>query len=430
MFLRRLVAFPESRRILSYHLLATGLITVQHGVLVMVPVLIRKQFGGGEWATALAASALIIMNLLSIFWNEVYRRMNTRRYMLLMWLTAYVPLGAIAVCRTAGEVLTCVFISATGTAGINPLIGDILRSCYPPSVRSKVFGSIQSVTQFSIMATAWVVGLWLNVNDQAFRIYFPIAVLVLGAGMLLLSRIACQLLFVERSRHYAAEPFWVCMKSAYQGMWRVLRSDATFRRFELSYCTFNFAWLICVGLLPLLLADVLRLDYKQVALSSQVPLQLILFLGTVPSGILMDRVGPIRMSVWAFALIALYPFGLILAGSAWHVCGAIAILGISLTAVNLGWTIGPVTLAHNPAHASQYLAIHWTLTTLAGLLGQIPAVIYYHFTGDIRTPLAAAAAVFLLSCVLIWRLSNGLRLGPAVQQHGVAETIRPNVNAV
>jgi MFS family permease len=410
LILTRLIAFPESRRILFLHLLGTGLISLQHGVLAMVPVLIRKHFGGGEWSTTLAASALIMMNLLSIFWNEVYRRMSPGRYILMLWCLAYVPLGFIAACHSPWAVLACVFISATGTAGINPLTGDILRSCYPPMARSKVLACLQSITQLTVMVSAYAVGVWLDIDAAAFRVYFPVSVIVMGMGMWLLGRIGCQPLFVERSRHHPVEPLAVSMATAYRNMIRVLARDTTFLRFEMSYCAFNFAWLICVGLLPLLLTDVLHLDYRQVASCSQAPLQLVLLLGTVPAGYVMDRLGPIRMSVWAFVLISLYPVGLILSHNAWHVAGAIVILGIAQTATNLGWTIGPVTLAANAAHASHYLAIHWTLTTLVGLLGQIPAVAYYRWTGDIYRPLTVAASVFLGASLLIYRLERQRRL--------------------
>ena len=88
-----LIAFPESKRILNIHLLATPFMSVQLAVMLMIPVLLRKGFGASPWQTVVATSAIAIMSLLSVLWNELYRRWPPGVYLVVFWLAAAVPLG-------------------------------------------------------------------------------------------------------------------------------------------------------------------------------------------------------------------------------------------------------------------------------------------------------------------------------------------------
>src|SRR5205085_11868331 len=72
MFLHRIVAFPESRRILRLHLVAQVFLAVEAGVFTMIPVLLRGRFAASEWQTMLATASQAFMAMLAIFWNELY----------------------------------------------------------------------------------------------------------------------------------------------------------------------------------------------------------------------------------------------------------------------------------------------------------------------------------------------------------------------
>jgi hypothetical protein len=123
----------------------------------------------------------------------------------------------------------------------------------------------------------------------------------------------------------------------------------------------------------------------------------------------MDRIGPIRLSVWTFLSLVIYPIGLIFAWN-WQSLAAITVLyGVSMTGANLVWTMAPVTLAKDASQAPHYLAIHATLVSVRALLGQLPAVAWYYFTGMIYPPLVAAGVLFAVAMVIMARLDRRLR---------------------
>jgi len=135
---------------------------------------------------------------------------------------------------------------------------------------------------------------------------------------------------------------------------------------------------------------------------------MVLLAMTVPTGYLMDQLGPVRLSGWAFASLVVYPLGLIMAGGVWGIAAATFLYGLGITAVTLAWTIGPITMARNAAEAPHYLAIHATLVSIRAILVQFPAVAIYKYTGSVRIPLVIAAVMFLLGSTLMLRLSRHL----------------------
>lgn len=416
MLLNRLIAFPESRRILRMHLLAQIFIAVDAGLFSMVPVLLRGRFGASEWQTLLATSAQSFMSLLAIFWNDLYARVGFARYLLILFCLSTLPLAGVATVSTAGAVLAFVIFAAMGIGGIHSVQGDLLRSCYPPQTRSRIWSLLKITDQIVIIIVAYLIGRWLDHDRNSYRYFFPICVALIGTGMMLIARISEASLFRDRLAARKQPTRQVSPLQAYRDMYRVLREDVQFRRYETAFCIYGLGWMICHAMLPYVIIDVLHLTYEQAAVATQVVFQSTMLAMLLPAGYLMDKLGPIRLSVWAFACLLLYPATLSMAHGVGMLAVASFMYGLSMSGVNLAWTLGPVSLAKDASQASQYLAIHATLVSLRALLGQVPAVAYYYFARPVWgaeravvPPLIAATLMFSLGSVLMWRLDRDRR---------------------
>lgn len=409
---QRLVAFPESRSVLRLHLLAAPLWELRWALAAMIPVLLRKHFAAGEWTVAIATSAVAMMSALSILWNELYRRLCPRRYLLLLWLTAALPLGLVAACHSPHAVLACVLLGAMGTAGMGPLNADILRSCYPPKARNRVFSLCYAAGQLTVMVAAYGLGRWLDLDAESFRIYLPVGALVMGAGLVLQGRITRQRLFQERQRPVQDRSLAASLAGAYRRMNQTLRGDRRFRRYETAFFTYGMGWMICYALLPFFVVDVLGLDYSEVAAATQSAFQFTLLLMTIPMSHLLDRAGPIRLSAAAFALLVIYPLGLLATGSVGMLTLVTVVYGIGMAGVNLAWTLGPVSLSPSAGEAPTYLAIHATLVGLRAIIAQFPAVALYKWTGSVQLPLLAAGVCFATGSLLMYRLARDTHVKP------------------
>ncbi len=416
MILHRLVAFPESRRILRLHISAQVFLAVQVGMFTMVPVLLRGRFAASEWQTLIATASQAIMSALAIFWNELYGKSSPGRYLLLLWCFAALPLAGIAGCSSAGPVLLFVLLSAAGLGGVQPVNGDLLRSCYPPSTRNRVWSLLKVIEQLMVIATAFCFGRWLDRSADAHRWAFPLTVMLVGCGMLLIHRITRHTLYRERLADRTAAPRASGIWSAYGNMARVLREDPDFRRYEMAFFVYGMGWMICYSMLPFVVIDVLHLTYEQAAIATQVVFQAAMLTMLMPVAHLMDRLGPIRACAWGFSFLIVYPVLLMSATGVPMLATASIIYGLGMAVVNLAWTVGPVSLARNASQAAHYLAIHATLVAVRSILGQLPAVAIYRYTHEwlgpaqaVRIPLMLAALMFVGGTILMWRLNRDRR---------------------
>ena len=184
----------------------------------------------------------------------------------------------------------------------------------------------------------------------------------------------------------------------------VLREDRTFFRYEAAFMTYGLGWMICYALLPVLATDRLNMDYTEFAGSTQVICSLFMLLTVYPMGWLMDRIGPARMSAYAFAWLTLYPIGLALSQSVTDVGIATAIYGSGMAGVHIGWMLGPVTLAPTRDHVGQYVAIHTTLVGIRGIVAQGLGMLIYRLTGSFTWAFVVAAICFAWAAIQMRQL--------------------------
>ncbi|MHC4674739.1 MAG: MFS transporter [Planctomycetota bacterium] len=381
---------------------------VYWAVIAMVPVFLRKPegFAGSELETVIITSAIPVMSLACIFWNEAYLRIRNSRYILIVWILAFVPLGGIALCHSPEMVVFCMVLSAFGMSGTPPLAGDIMRNCYPESRRGSVYSILSAAGQVSVIAVTFLIGQWLDADREAFRVYMPISVIILGVGMFLTYMITREPEFQQRKKPKPTERLRTSLLNAYRNMMTVLGQDRSFRRYEIAFFIYGTGWMVCMALLPLLVVDKLKLDYDEVANATQVTLFAVLLIAMVPAGYLLDKIGPIKLASLGFACMAIYAIGLILATNMITLTIAVVFSGLGMTGVHLAWMIGPVALARHASQAAHYIAIHATLVGARAIVGQFPAVMFYKYTGNIQIPLGAAILCILTGTILMRRLAR------------------------
>ena len=196
-------------------------------------------------------------------------------------------------------------------------------------------------------------------------------------------------------------------------MRQVLRADRTFYRYETAFMTYGVGWMICNALLPVLATDRLKMSYTQFVGSTQVVYPLCMLAMMYPMGWVMDRIGPTRTSGLAFAWLTLYPLGLWFAPTVTWVGVTTMFYGMAMAGVQLGWMLGPVSLAPSRDKVSQYVAIHATLVGLRGIVAQGVGMLLYRITGSFAWPFAIAAIAFAWGSWQMWRLHGAVRAGRA-----------------
>jgi MFS family permease len=193
----------------------------------------------------------------------------------------------------------------------------------------------------------------------------------------------------------------------------VLKSDPVFARYEAAYMTYGVGWMIGYALLPILVTTGLNLDYDQIAESTHAAYWISMVIATFPAGALMDRLGAARSTAISFLALTLYPIGLMLVGNDHQLLLVSVFYGLAHAGANVGWMLGPVSLAPSPAKVPQYVAIHATLVGVRGTIFQGLGIALYQLTGSFIGPLSLAAVAYAWAGVQMWRLNARIGRPPS-----------------
>lgn len=384
----------------------------------IMPVLVRKEFGAGKWEMLAITAPPTVLYVLSIFWNDRLARTSLRKYLVLFWLIASLPMAAVAAAQSYWMVLLPYLLACCGGAGYHPASGDLLKRLYPDASRGRVYGILSGASTAGGALLTFGIGEWMNADSAAFRIFMPIAVgmQLAGCGIFLwLERRAPG----ERSgRAEKAPPGGGGLASALRPvlhMREALRDDPTFARYEAAYMTYGVGWMIGYALLPMIATDKLGLRYDQFTNSTWVPYQIALVLALIPAGLLLDRLGAIRSTGLSFLLLALYPLGLIGAENSAQLALVSVVYGVAHAGASVGWMLGPVSLAPTRDKVPQYVAIHATLVGLRGAVFQFLGVALYAVTKSFTAPLIVAGLAYLWSSWQMWSLHRRMSRTPAAR---------------
>lgn len=401
--------------ILPLHVLAVAMLQGSAQAMQFVlPVLAKKRFDATAFQVLLVTMAPLVLAILSIFWQVVLRRGTIRNYLLIYWATAMLPLGLIAGVQNYWQLLVLHLISSLANGAWSSVNGDLLKRMYPGSNHGSVLAAVSAGWMVAAAGLSLGIGHWLSINPDAFRWYMPALALIQLSGALLLAWLAAKA-GAERPGQKGGEPWSVARAlEPVLHMREVLRSDRVFFRYEAAFMTYGVGWMICWALLPLIVTDKLKLSYDAIGSSTAFTFQIATVLAIVPAGWLNDRIGPMRISAVAFAFYTLYPLGLLLAANAGHLTAASVVYGIATAGVNMGWLLGPVSLAPSPDKVPQYVAIHATLVGLRGTIFQGLGVGLYALTGSFALSLVIAALGFVWASVQmfgLWRSVEARRRG-------------------
>lgn len=409
------VASPSIRRVLPLHVLAIVLMqSTSTCVGHLLPVIAKKEFHAGDFQTTIVTAAPNVLALVSIFWGAWFGRTRLGLYALAYFTLAYVPLAFWALGTSYWVIAVLAVLAALGSAGYTPLAASLLER-YPARIRGKIFAVVLATMFLMAALGSKGLGHWMKADPQAFRVFLPMATAVQGLGLV------CVLALLRGRRSVAAahaapstDParrFWARVafvlhpgglsRTALVGGWRaithmnqVLKGDRIFARYEAAFMTYGIGWMIGWALVPLMVTERLNLDYDEITGDWSFALMVTSAIVTLPAGYLVDRLGAMRTCMIAFGLYAAWPVILIFTTSThWLLAGSI-VFGVASSLVNMGWMLGPVSLAPSRDKVPQYIAIHTTMVGLRGTVGQFAGVAVYKLSGDFVVPLVIAACSF------------------------------------
>jgi hypothetical protein len=263
-------------------------------------------------------------------------------------------------------------------AGVDTVRSVIWSVNYPRHLRARVTGRIMVNGSIALAGSGLLLGWLLEHDDPWYRAAILAAAVAGFAGSVAFGRFRVRqeqrLLSDEMARLREGARFDLA------GIRQLLARDATFRRYMLAMSVFGAGHLMLPPLLVVCIDDVLHAsEMVQVAITAAVPI-LVMPVAIQPWARFLDRHHVIvyrSVHAWIAVAGAMLLAAAILTG--WPILlwpGAL-LMGISLAAGSLGWSLGHNDFAPR-GEETRYMALHVTLTGLRGLVAPPLAILAYY----------------------------------------------------
>lgn len=377
------------------------------GVFILNEYVAKKTLGAGDAIlTALVIGPTAAL-LFAAWWSGLLDRREKSSTFLVFGMLGRLSLLLVTFAGSAGS-FTAIIAAATFLFGaIVPASNALLQRNFTASERGRVIGLGIALQALAAIAVSLLVGRLYDWRPEAYRLVYPAAAVCGFFSCLSLARV--------RFRSRPGEPaerqlFGAGLGGALTGALRrpfagallLLREDRGFRRYEMGFMAYGLAWMMLQPTIPVFLVEKLQVAYAEVANARGLIYFTMIAVLSHPFGRLLDRIGPIRVSRIAFAILAIFPLILASARGVGMAYVAFLVYGCGMAAVQLGWTTGPIHFAGKRDSAG-YMGAHVALVGVRAIIGGPFGIWLYRASGSSTATFALASALFFTGSLIMAR---------------------------
>jgi len=351
-------------------------------------VMVRSLFGSAvppllvDLVLAVVSSAPAWANLVSLIYARRAQGRPKVQFLRPLLLAMAVCVGALALLPAGGAGLIAFLVLYTTArllwAGVDTVRSVIWSVNYPRRLRARVTGRIMVNGSIALAASGLLLG-WLLGHDHA---WYRVAILA-GAACGIAGGIAFKGFRVRQEQRLLADELDRVREGArfdLAGIRDLLLSDVRYRRYMVAQSTFGAGHLMLTPLLVVCLDEVLHApEIVQVAVTAALPI-IVMPLVLQPWARFLDRHHIIvyrAVHAWIAVAGATLLAASVLVHVPWLMWPGALLMGISLAAGSLGWSLGHNDFAPR-GEETRYMALHVTLTGLRGLLAPPVAILAYY----------------------------------------------------
>lgn len=316
----------------------------------------------------------------------------------------YVVLSGIL---TKGFLIVCGFVDSpslftwvsfivfiTGGLGVSAYAG-IVGTNYPNSVRNSILGKIRTLHTFVVIIVAYIMGKVLEADENYYKILFPISGVCGLISTYFFSKVIVR---DERRKNYDFQkPLF-----AFKDLYRVIREDKRFRRYENYYSLGGVAIIMLGRVFVPYITDELHADYDQIAKVAAVFKNIAIVLTLALWGKFMDKNdNPIYDRIILIFIFMCEPIIYFISHNIYLVYIGSIIAAVAHSGGMLNWLLSPLYFC-KPKDNSLYSAVHTLYNGFRGLIAPFLAQYLCSFVG-IRNSFFVLALLMLLSGLLFIR---------------------------
>jgi hypothetical protein len=351
-------------------------------------VMVRSLFGNAvagivvDLVLAIVSAAPAWANLASLVYARRAQGRPKIEFLRPLLLAMAVCVGALAFLPVGGVGLIAFLVLYSVArllwAGVDTVRSVIWSVNYPRHLRARLTGRIMINGSIALAASGLVLGWLLEHDDPWYR-----AAILAAAGCGIAGSIAFKYFRVRQEKRLLSDELARVREGArfdLGGIRDLLARDAHFRSYMLAMSVFGAGNLMLTPLMVVCLDDVLQAsELVQIAVTAALPI-LVMPFAIQPWARFLDRRHVVvyrSVHAWvAVAGVTLLAIAVIARLSILVWPGAL-LMGISLAAGSLGWSLGHNDFAPR-GEETRYMALHVTLTGLRGLIAPPAAILVYY----------------------------------------------------
>jgi MFS family permease len=374
---------------------------------------LRRSLDAPEWLVPLVIALGQLPWILAPSWQPLFGNMDRRRaFVVLGWMSKgpllLVALVGVTATGVAGRgqgdyvlFLILLVLYYVADAAYIPHRGALIGSNYPAHLRGRMFGLLAMAAMLAQIVSSKTSGWVLDHDPTALRWLFPLAAALGIGGHVLLSRIrwrAPRAAVASGGRGLKAAGRMVAR--TWQDTRRVLKQDPAFRTYELGFMLYGFGLNMSMSVLLLYSEGAMHVSYDEWTTAQGLANPLAYLLTVAILGRLVDRLGVVRLTMGAFALLTVYFLLLPLVDGLLGLVLTYILFGISMAGVTLGWNLGPLHFAP-PQRSHLYMSVHVALVAFRSTLAPLAGFAVYRTWNAKTTFLCSATLVFLGTLTLL-----------------------------
>lgn len=357
-----------------------------------------------NFMVALLVAAPEFANITSFLWTVLaHGRHKVRFINALQWtILALVLVIALTPRSESGLNVMAVAIilarvCATGAVTIRSMVW---RANYTRFERARATGKFSTIAVLMVAGTGFLLGRAMDVHEESFRIFILLACAAGAIGAYNYGRIRMRghaaILNAERADDRTNRPSINPIS-----LRRLLASDRYYDAFMASMFLLGAGNLMLAAPLVITLKERFGAEYMRgIMVVSTIPM-LVMPIAIPMWARLLANVHVVRFRAihsWVFVVAQSVVLLAVVTDTFWLLGLSAALIGIGYGGGTLAWNLGHLDFAPPTHKATQYMAVHVTLTGVRGMIAPLLAVTIYEYLEALRP--GWGAWVFAFSIVL------------------------------
>lgn len=371
------------KRTFTLHVISQILNGMALGIGLLQDVILKKSLGGTDVQILLLSFLVSTAFLVSIYGAEIINRSKNRSAMIIkLGVISKISLILVPLLDNPLFFIICISLSAYMDSMLLSSWNIVYKHNYSEEKRSRLFSYASTVQTAMILITSVVFGYFMDINENLFKLFFPVAgifgifVYYNLSKMISLSMDDYKVPAEETGRTYSFKLIKDILALPLRNTGRIFKSDKSFMRFEMYFFLYGMAFMVISPALPIYLVDYIKMDYSQISLARGFIFNSALIFFTPLMGRHHGHGNPTKFCGFVFLILVFYPVLLLAANFQPVLASGISgvnivytagfVFGIGMSGITIAWALS--TIYYAPKYQeSNYQAVHITLTGIRGL---------------------------------------------------------------